>query len=352
MEFELKDCLEQTHFICQTQQTPDQNKVEIMRLPDFVLPLDNITETAEEFRVGFSDSPVFETELLRPAFFYGKTNSNIKVQDISSISTEHGISIGMWIRPFEKSGHKGLLDITISIEPFQYLLFNLLVNGQLQVAYDIDGSTPDTKTLLKSHMTHISNGDWTFVGFTYNPKTKSGAFFANASYGYGIGNSNHEGKFFDISNNDWFVESKNEAKSMTIGINNGGWNFFGEISCLQIFNKYLSPALMQKVSKTCHVTETYTRAKPCPLGYMLMNNTCFKFMMDAKTYAEAEVSCTSDPNDPFEGRLAFPDNFQVLENLAYIAKEKLGVDIFVGLDALTGIFFILQKIIFYYYFKY
>ena len=338
MEFELKDCMEQTRFICQTQQTPDQNKVEIMRLPDFVLPLDNITETSEEFRVGFSDIPVFETELLRPAFLNGE-KSNIKIQDISGISTEHGISIGMWIRPYDKNGAKCLLELTI--EPFEYLQFSLVNDGVLQVKYDPDGSTPSTKTVLKSHKADISNGDWTFVGFTYSAKTKTGAFFANASYGHGIGSANHEGKFFDNSNKDWFVESENEAKSMTIGSKGDNtWQFFGEISCLQIFNKYLAPALMQKVSQTCHVPETYPRAKPCPIGYILMNNTCFKFMMDAKTYAEAEVSCTSDPNDPVEGRLAFPNNFQVLENLAYIAKDKLGVEIFVGLDALTGIFFI------------
>ena len=328
LTFTFKDCMDKNNYVCQSLQTPNPLKVEIIRWPDFVLPLDNVTETSTESNVGFSDTVVFQTELLRPAFFSGEIVSYFTTSDISTISTKQGLSVGMWIRPYELAGKNRFFFDLVLVEGLQHLKLSVKL-GVLSATVITDDTTSGV-TMLDSHG-KITVGAWNFIGFTYCVELKTGTFFINDTYGF----KDKESQFFPLTN--WFQEPGAELKSLVVGADpSENSAFLGEISCIQIFGKYLLPAQMNKVSKTCHVPETYVRPKQCPLGYTLIDKSCYKLMLDSKTYAEAEVSCTSDANDPFEGRIAFPDNFQVLENLAFTANSKFGTEILVGLDALSG----------------
>ena len=121
-----------------------------------------------------------------------------------------------------------------------------------------------------------------------------------------------------------------------VGSSPGG-SFFGEVSCIQMYGRALTPPMMNAISRKCFVNETHPLSSPCPLNFKLIGSDCFKLSTEPLSFTEAEIKCTSHPDDSYHMKLAFPENIQIQETLAYMAKSKLNISkLWVGLDSRSG----------------
>ena len=339
-KYQLENCGMQLPFICQDNQKTHADLIEVMRIPTVVLPLDNVTEEASESTVGFSGSPVFQTELKSAAFFSGKNVSYIDFDNLESITTKYGLSVSMWIKAKHSLLNKRtLLELSHEEEMSLVALFiqdNLL---NLKLCGDL---LCNTSQILSSSIELVLDA-WTFIAFTINTKQNKGTFFVNNTFG-----TDGSGKYFDVNLKGWFqrIPFLNKIK---IGAEVFGASAFqGEISCIQILNRTLVRSQMYQLSKICHVKSTYPRGKPCPEGFHLMDHQCYKLSDAQLSYTDAIIACMSAPNNPVVTRLAFPDNFQTQENLVVLAKSLKNISqIYVGLDSMSSMFYL--KIVMYLY---
>lgn len=326
-DFRLYDCVQELPFICQTSQTTHPDAIEKMGIPEYVHPLDNVTDTSVERNVGFSNLSVSQTELAQPALFRESANSYFEEFITKNISTTYGLTITMWIRLRKNSTMRIPIWVTGSQNPFyMYFRYN-------QLRFRMCENIACTNSSMRTSHKMIQLNVWTFIAMTYNNEKGIGYLFINETYG----TDGAEGSHYTFKTNGWF---KNHAigNTMTIGAShedNSG--FPGEMSCLQISNKFLSPAQVYQLSQICHVDVNYKRSKPCPPGYKLIHEHCYKLSTNPLTYTEAELSCLSDPNDPYVTQLNIPVNFEILEMLSLDSKKAINTSqIWTGLDSMSG----------------
>ena len=308
--------------------------VEVMGIPDYIFPLDNMTEGSQENYVGFSDIPVNPTELIRSAFFMGDPSSYIDVLYVKNVTSKYGLSICMWIKPRAPSLtnlKETILDFSVSVSNQSLVIFLY----EKRVGAKLCSSPGTSCTEFFSHGL-LSVHDWNFIAFAYSVETNKGTFFINSTFGI----QDKEGTYFDFSTQEWFAKST-DARFLRIGSDiENQYAFLGEISCLQISNRMLSISQIYQMSQICHVIKDYPRAKPCPSGYFLMNMNCFKISSSALSFTDAELSCISEPNNPYVTRLAYPESYVTMENLMSYAKHLKNIsELYVGLDSISGIDF-------------
>ena len=104
-------CWENAYFICQTEQRPHPSKVEVIYQPQIVFPMDNLTyeipsdDNAEklipfvEHLISFPHEPVFQTELNKPAQFFGTDKSYLEIENIEGgvLHLTSGLTLCVWV---------------------------------------------------------------------------------------------------------------------------------------------------------------------------------------------------------------------------------------------------------------
>ena len=325
--YKLDDCFKEMPYICQTSQTTTPDEVEKMGIPEYVHPLNNITDNSIEHNVGFSNISVWQTELSQPSIFKESAESYIEVTNTKNISSKYGLTIGMWIRLRTNSTERIPIWDSGSKDPlYIYFRYNEV---RVRMCNNIACSDKPVKVSHKGIQLHV----WTFIALTFDTEKEIGILFINETYG----SNDAEGSYINFKTNGWF-KNYVVGQSMKIGATNvEKKGFLGEISCLQVSNKFLSPAQVYQLSKICHVDINYERAKPCPIGYKVIHQHCYKLSSSPMTYTDAELSCLSDPSDAYVTQLNIPTNFEIQNLLVLLVKQALNESqIWIGLDSMSG----------------
>ena len=328
-KYQLENCSLQLPFLCQDSQKTNQDLVEVMRVPTIVIPLDNVTENETESRVGFSGTLVSQTELKSPAFFSGKNSSYIEYSHMDSVATKLGITISMWVKAKNSLIEKRTL-MELSYNEASSMMSIFIQNNLLSFKLCEDLQC-NNKQIFSSNAA-LELESWTFIAVTIETGENKGTLFVNNTYGTQDG----PGQYFAMKQRDWFknIPAWNKIKVGAAVLEDSA--FQGEISCIQVLNKTLVPSQIYQLSKICHVDKYYTRGKPCPEGYHIMDHHCYKLSSVQLSYIDAMLACTSAPNDPVVTRLAFPDNYQTQENLVVLANKLMNVSqIYAGIDSMT-----------------
>lgn len=329
-DYKFLPCVTELGYICQVQQTPHPDKVEALRWPYYVHPLDKMSETSEESFVGFSNVPVHETNLGSSADFLGETSSYITdiIQPLG-FSLTSGITIGFWINPND-----------------------LIAQGQCVVSLDklIDIKIPDGVPLISfcneegdacievKGKGKLEKNIWQFVAITFDSATKEVKIFVNETFGTDEKGESTVSFITPPSINKVFYES---FPKLVIGNDfRRADPLLAKVSCLQLFDRPLSNAQIYQMSKICHLPPEYERYKACPPSSVLLSDICFTLSSKPMTYVEAQLECTSIEESKSISKLAYPLKYSVQQELLGLAKIKLGVtSIFLGLDSNSGKFF-------------
>ena len=184
--FTLNDCHVKLPYICQTSQVPHPDVIERMGIPDYVHPLDNVTDQSKETNVGFSDISVWKTELKRPAIFKGSEKSFIEDINGSNISSKYGLSIGVWIRLQSTSTN----NIPILDLGSKFLRFNIYINSNsliFQICKDITCQNLFTGSSHTLNALHV----WTFIGLTFDSQMEISTLYINETFGSVHGDAFH-----------------------------------------------------------------------------------------------------------------------------------------------------------------
>ena len=192
--------------------------------------------------------------------------------------------------------------------------------------------------LRSPEFTENIENSWNFIAFTYDQASQRGTFVINEIFG--IGGEDGENTYFesDISS-AWMLERAmvSPGRIGSAKFQSGSDNFHGLMSCLQFFPKLLIPSQIFLLSNVCHLSKDHYRRKPCPPGYEQVSNECLKLSEEPMTFSEAELACTSPPEENRMSRLAYPSDYLVQEYLSNKANELVNVDeIWIGLDSRSG----------------
>ncbi len=267
--------------------------------PNYVHPMENITETSTELLVGFLETPVTQTELLRSAFFI--TESELRDVLPVTFQTKTGFSCGMWLKALE--------DLTRlqNIITIDRQLFIKLKDGKLLIKICVD-STCNESIEVFSHVA-LELNVWNFIAISYETKTKNLVLYINETYGL----EDKEGHTITLSDNFWFGKDLPEGEigfDIKFSSSNEDSGFFGELSCVQMYTKYLLSSQIYQVSKVCHVSAEQLRGKNCPLNSYLIGDYCYSFLEYGKSYDKAETYCTSNPISGKPSIIGYPKEYQ------------------------------------------
>ena len=324
-EIKFLPCSEERQYICQINQKPHPDKIEAMKLPYYVNPLDTVTETSTESFVGFSDITVSETELYSAASFMGDTTSYLSDKPLlPGLSTQKGFTLSFWINP-------GKIDEEQNIFSIDNIIHLYMTNGEVTIKLcHISG---DPCEMAAAHKT-LEVLQWNYVSVVYDSTNSLGTLFINESYGI----ANAESTFATVGDLQ-FSTVFDEFPTILFGKNKDGDKpLTAKLSCFQYFDKPLSKSQIYQLSKVCHVDQEYFRAKACPEDSILISKVCYKLSEKPMTYVEAQLTCTSPPNSKRVSRLAYPLKFQHQQNLLVMAKNNKSAEaIFMGVDRMTGI---------------
>ena len=326
------DCTQSQYFVCQSKQVTHPDKVETMFTPDFVLPLDNITEeNTMESLVAFADQKVLQTKLWSSANFLGYKESYIENMDSELFSSTNGITIAVWISLTALDADQmSISDFSQSSDSFNFMFFIKDKTLGVQLC-DLTACTN-----FQAH-SELKEELWTFVAFTYNNIEHTGTFFINETHGF-KDNEGHHFKFDANNVQRWFEE---EATSGTLRLgsqkfNNDGNNFHGKMSCFQYYSRYLVPSQVYQLMRTCYLNKFYKRTKDCPEGFVVLFNQCFMMSKSQMTFTQAELFCLGQNSDK-PSHLAYPRDFLSQEMLMILAKNGLKQNqIWLGLDSRSG----------------
>ena len=296
----------------------------ITEVPGMIVPLDLANKTKSHIMVGYPESTNAPSKLKQTAFFDGTTSSFLKYTMVDPLKIKDGLSIGMWIFPRKSSEKMPFFRLYEKLSTYQ--IFLILQDDLLSVRLkDTAGGH------FYSSYSSVNIDQWNFVGFTYSMKSMKGTLFINNTYGI----SDAEGSYFELDAVDLFAK---EREYMNIKVGAGSVAaFFGEISCLQVYGRELTPPLMNDILQNCYVNNTHPQSPPCPPTYSLMGSSCYKLSKEPLSFTEAELSCTSNPDDPYVMKLAFPENIQIQENLIFMAHSTQNISkLWIGLDSRSG----------------
>ena len=312
-------------FVCQTKQILFPHLQIKVSKPDIIIPLDLADKAKTHSAVGYPDSDDVPTRLKQTAFFNGEIHSQVQHIEGSPLKVSDGISFGMWIYPrnIDEAAFFRAIDEDKSISC-------KIKDGVVLVAFKFRAHV----RIIKGQQS-LNLNQWNFVGFSLSITANEGTVFVNNTYG----SAELEGAYTQYNENGWLTDSNfNDfyIGSTVVGSSPGG-SFFGEVSCIQMYSRALTPPMMNVISRNCFVNDTHPQSSLCPLSFELIGSDCFKLSTEPLSFTEAEISCTSQPDDSYHMKLAFPENIQIQETLAYMAKSKLNIsELWVGLDSRSG----------------
>ncbi len=297
---EFSECTGTNYYVCQVEQVAHEDFIERMGWwPDYVHPMDNITHSSKEILVGFPETPINLTELFRPAFFIEESF----MTDILPVTlkTTAGFTMGFWMMPVDDVTRE---QVIVGIDS---QIFILLKNRKpsLKLCSDESCGTP---LEVISHAV-LEPNTWNYIAVAYETPTKMLKLYVNESYGL----DNKEGHYEILTNNVWFgkqISEGEEGFTISFSTQEESKGYFGKISCVQIFSKYLIDSQIYKMSKTCHVPVDYPRAKACPMGTHKIGDYCYKLMASAESFTKAELSCALESLPDRPGRLGYPIEYQ------------------------------------------
>ena len=324
-EIKFLPCSEKRPFVCQVKQKPHPDQIEAMKLPYYTNPLDTVTENSIESFVGFSDIAVPETELMSAASFMGDTTSYLSDKPLlPGLSTHKGFTFCFWINPGKIDGEQHIFSIDNIIQLY-------MTNGEITLKLCHISENPCEMAVSHRALEVLK---WQYVAVVYDTFTQLCTFFVDDTYG----TSDGESTFTTVATLD-FSTVFEEFPTVLFGKNKVGDNpLLAKLSCFQYFEKALSKSQIYQLSKVCHVDKEYFRAKACTEDSILIDNVCYKLSERPMTYVEAQIVCTSPPNQKRVSRLAFPSKYQYQQNLLVMAKNNKSVEaIFVGVDRITGV---------------
>ena len=321
-------CSNQLGFICQVKQKPHPDKIEQMKLPYYVHPLDNVTLNGFESLVGFSNKAVKETELPSSAHFMGDISSYMTdVIMPLGFSTTKGFTLGLWINPGTLDGNPYVLSI-------DNILYIIIENKKPKLTYCPSGAADLSQCSHETVDIELKLNSWQFLAFVFDSNTNRTFITVNETYGT-IDNGESS---YNVKQVNFYVEYENTSPTIMFGKNiNGERLFVGKISCFQYYNKPLTKSQIYQMSQVCHVPKNYRRAKSCPEDSFEIDDTCYKLSDKPMTYTEAQLKCTSPPNSIQITRLAYPNKYQHQQSLLILAKRSKAVEtVFLGIDRMSG----------------
>lgn len=188
--------------------------------------------------------------------------------------------------------------------PQEYIkLKALFCDGPLEGVTPVKDGTCSTFESAKSMP--LTEEQWHHVGFSYDTFTKKGTFMIDQMFGYqGEGGKSMEGKHFIYNSSvstaqSWLGEGSQGGFEGPIRIGSRkyskerSWSgLVGRLSCLQLHSGGLSPAQVHHLA-SCPLDPAYLREMECPLGYQLFKNHCYRVSPREKTFAAAELDCSS-----------------------------------------------------------
>ena len=344
------NCWDEASVICEVPQTASDNSLFSIPQPELLMPLDIISGFQDYYRsleilvmesqVAISYHPSTENMLKGAAHFLGRPNSFLDVGEkysLSRIRYKYGITISMWIKidaidddevQYLVDGSAPCEDETENFNNFVLYLEKGSSSGSglefssgegcesatsgrkkrsggakyiKLVAVLCDGATADgglCHTFESMSSTPIEEQGWVYIAFTYDPFVKRGTFVINDIYGYeadaGVSNEN---EYFTYDTLQWLsgdvMEEPIRLGSKKYPENNEN-SFAGKISCFQLYESFLKPVQIHHI-KHCPLDNNYVRFNPCPSGYYLFRDNCYKIMSSATTFTEAELDCTTAP---------------------------------------------------------
>ena len=344
------DCWEQASVICEVPQSISQDLLFSIPKPELLLPLDTISGYQDyhrsleilviESQVAFSYQPSPENGLRSAAHFLGRPNSFLDIGEkysLSKIKYKYGLTISMWIKidaieddeiQYLIDGSAPCQDETENFNNFMlYLEKGSSAGSELEfisgqgcgsgptfrkkrsagskyvklVAVLCNGMTGDgglCRTFESMSSTPIEEQAWVYVAFTYDPFVKKGTFFVNDIHGYeATAGVPKENEYFEYDTMQWLT-GKALEEPIRLGTKkypeDNENSFAGKISCLQLYESILKPAQIYHI-KHCPLGADYLRFTPCPIGYYLFRDHCFKVSQTAASFSEAELDCTTVP---------------------------------------------------------
>lgn len=321
------DCSEKIAVVCQTPQLPTAEAVELINDPILELPLDNKTvDIAYKNWIANPNEAIFQTKISQSSDFLGHALSYIDLTQ--SFSFRDGLTIALWLRSTNTSGKAVILDFREE-KDMDGLCF-YIDNRKLS----IDLCNNKNCTTFTSAF-FLPEESWTFGSVTFDSLNKIGTFYLNETFGI----SGNKSSNFEFDPEDWLFKEANPLKNSRLGSakfqdENGEENFFGKMSCLQVFSQYLSQAQMYHVMKNCKIEDSYPKVNECPVRFFKLHNQCYKLHTEPMSYVSAEVECLTAYGS--ESYLAYPEDYLSQEALLQIAVEQKFEDIWLGLDSMSG----------------
>ena len=267
--------------------------------PDYVHPMDDVSETSSETLVGFLETPVRQTELERSAYFIKES----EMRDLLPITfqTKTGFSCAFWLKALED------IDRLQNVITIDNQLFIKLKDGKLLIEICADSSCNENIEVF-SHAA-LELNVWNFLAISYETKSKKLVLYINETYGL----EDNEGHTITLSDNFWFGKDLPEGETgfnIYFSSSDDDSGFFGELSCIQIYTKYLLQSQIYQVSKVCHVSVEHPRANHCQPNSFKIGDYCYSFLGFGKSYDKAETYCTSHPNSGKPSRMGYPKEYQ------------------------------------------
>ena len=202
-----------------------------MEWPNYVHPLDNVTDTSTESYVGFSDVSISQTELASAADFAGiKSSYLLDKLPKEDFKLSRGFTIGFWFRARNQDKSQNIFNFDESV--------NIIIKNdnklQLKACSD-DGAD----CINVEHYAEIKKMQWHFCGVTFDAKDGKVTVILDETYGTSKEKSNYEVKLIDGFGKSANDESKVEY-DISFGAHDGLKSIVGEISCLQMFDTALT----------------------------------------------------------------------------------------------------------------
>ena len=260
---------------------------------------------------GLIGSPIFDS--------YLNHQSLISFQMKNSLKLTKQLTIMMWIKPFKLDQEYLLFDATFDDGTDVHFL-KIKTNNEL-----IKISTNDPQGGIVDYETSIDltlkENDWNFLAATFNGDSSLGAIFLNEGFGQGDNST----VYFPFVSHKWIPNIFN-GDEVTLGGKLGSdiAAFDGSISCLQIFDYSMDPATVHLKKYCPDIPEKQEQL--CPSAYSYFDGICYgvQYSQGALTFPQAEVACLSQPDSPYEKRLAWTENLEHWDFMVFLAKEQTG----------------------------
>ena len=173
-----------------------------------------------------------------------------------------------------------------------------------------------TKNLKISDEFILTQNEWHFIGFSFDGELKTVTIFVNE--GHTINKTS-------ITCFSWIDKIFNGKETYLGGVPGSNPSeisgYDGNFACVQIFDYAMNTASMN-LKKYC--PDLAEKAEKCPPGYRFFDRKCYSVNPTPMSFSQAEVACLPDKTSSYESSLAFSENSEHWDFMAFIAMEEAG----------------------------